>query len=751
VNRSRSVPPAGTYSAHDTRLWLGWWKEELPVRRVLFFFLSCPFLCLVGIDSHKHTHSRLDTYIFLTLSLSLCLSFTLEFMCTSCLCFLDSSWFHSTLVVCVCVFVSVPPIGNKYLDYLHIDSSYYFLCVFMGRLYESRAWEDKAVRKLIAKGQVAALSKGYDYSTPDEGALHECPICFLYYPTMNTTSCCHANICTDCYLQVRPQPTPGGALKKKTSPTVPCPFCNQLPHHHKTFQIQVVTVTSQELLKQQVQEQEQEQQWAHLQRLKADQQQQLQQLQPRERTHSCSTSSGTSTPTTGLSSSFRDANNNNNNNNNGSQEETFGSCLDQDERVALFRKRSESVASSNNGGNGGGGGGSTDGNALLTLSSPLMTLQQEVQVIQSIAMTPEERMQLEQEMKNQQLHPLALKVEMEAEQRRAMNEQRHFQHQQQQQRTTHRSHQSRDWNSIINAYFDAQSNDTPPDSTTTTTTSSNDRHGRFTNNNNNNNNNRRRGESINDLMALEAALVFAMQRGRHRDQMVQPPQEESGRGGPSTGTSTSTATSSTDNDTQSMTNRRLIDLMNRSWAAHPLMAGGAPTRNHPLSTMDRPRAIPRTSSSPPRPNSSTRATTTTTRTQSLEAVDDTVSWLMQGLSEEEQLAIAIAASLQEQQQQQQQQEHHVAPSSSDDDDDDNDDIDSVEDLGTVDTLIASTVAQHAIEELSSVVNDDPEEVEEVAAIQGATIIESDLDSAALENDDDDDIPLNHETNRDDEE
>jgi hypothetical protein len=726
-------------------LGFGWGDGKRSCLCEEFYFLlslSCPSLFLVGIDSHKHTH------IVLTLSLSLSLFGIYVHL------FVFLGFMAFPFHPCgVCV--SVPPFWEQIPRLRTHRCIVLFMCVFMGRLYESRAWEDKAVRKLIAKGQVAALSKGYDYSTPDEGALHECPICFLYYPTMNTTSCCHANICTECYLQVRPQPSPGGALKKKTSsPTVPCPFCNQLPHHHKTFQIQVVTVTSQELLKQQVQELEQEQQWAHLQRLKADQQHQQHQ-QSRERTHSCSTSSGRSTPTTGLSSSFRDANNNNNN---GSQEETFGSCLDQDERVALFRKRSESVASSNNGGNGGGGGGSTDGNSLLTLSSPLMTLQQEVQVIQSIAMTPEERMQLEQEMKNQQLHPLALKVEMEAEQRRAMNEQRHFQHQQQQQqqhRTTHRSHQSRDWNSIINAYFDAQSNETTPDSTTNaTTTSSNDRHGRFTSSNNNNNNNRRRGESINDLMALEAALVFAMQRGRHRDPMVQPPQEQSGRGGPSTGTSTSTATTSTtDNDTQSMTNRRLIDLMNRSWAAHPLMAGGANARNHPLSTMDRPRAIPRTSSSPPRPNSSTRATTTTTtRTQSLEAVDDTVSWLMQGLSEEEQLAIAIAASLQEQQQQ---QEQHVAPSSSDDDDDD---IDSVEDLGNVDTLIASTVAQHAIEELSSVVNDDPVEVEEVAAIQGeevaamqgATVIESDFDSAALENDDDDDIPLNHDNNRDDE-
>ena len=92
------------------------------MRRVLSFVLSCPSLCLVGIVSHTHTHSRLDTYLFLTLSLFLSLFgiymhlfVFLGFMLVP---------FHPCGV-----FVYVPPIGNKYLDYLHIDASYYFLCV----------------------------------------------------------------------------------------------------------------------------------------------------------------------------------------------------------------------------------------------------------------------------------------------------------------------------------------------------------------------------------------------------------------------------------------------------------------------------------------------------------------------------------------------------------------------------------------------------------------------------------------------
>jgi len=56
--------------------------------------------------------------------------------------------------------------------------------------------------------------KGLD--SPSGDCNQECPICFLNYREINKTKCCGANICTECYLQVRPQ-------KDKQAC---CPFCN---------------------------------------------------------------------------------------------------------------------------------------------------------------------------------------------------------------------------------------------------------------------------------------------------------------------------------------------------------------------------------------------------------------------------------------------------------------------------------------------------------------------------------------------
>jgi len=81
-------------------------------------------------------------------------------------------------------------------------------------LYPSCKWEERAIRRQIADGKLAARLGGSDIRTlPTD---QECPICFLHYTEINTTSCCHATVCTECYLQIRPQ-------KEKH---VPCPFCN---------------------------------------------------------------------------------------------------------------------------------------------------------------------------------------------------------------------------------------------------------------------------------------------------------------------------------------------------------------------------------------------------------------------------------------------------------------------------------------------------------------------------------------------
>mmetsp|Transcript_10081 Transcript_10081/g.14256 ORF Transcript_10081/g.14256 Transcript_10081/m.14256 type:complete len:142 (-) Transcript_10081:827-1252(-) len=81
-------------------------------------------------------------------------------------------------------------------------------------LYPSCPWEDRAVRRLIADGKLAARLSGKDSRmTP---SARECPICFLHYDQINITKCCHATICTECYLQVHPQ---------KENMCM-CPFCN---------------------------------------------------------------------------------------------------------------------------------------------------------------------------------------------------------------------------------------------------------------------------------------------------------------------------------------------------------------------------------------------------------------------------------------------------------------------------------------------------------------------------------------------
>ena len=78
---------------------------------------------------------------------------------------------------------------------------------------KTNEWDADAVAALVKSGKLAPPSKGEDDPTPT--ATEECPICFLYFPTINASKCCSQSICTSCYLQVRPQN--GGSE---------CPFCS---------------------------------------------------------------------------------------------------------------------------------------------------------------------------------------------------------------------------------------------------------------------------------------------------------------------------------------------------------------------------------------------------------------------------------------------------------------------------------------------------------------------------------------------
>ncbi|XP_031495377.1 E3 ubiquitin-protein ligase DA2L-like [Nymphaea colorata] len=73
--------------------------------------------------------------------------------------------------------------------------------------------DHKKLRKLILESKLAPC-----YIGDEEGGLdlEECPICFLYYPSLNRSRCCMKGICTECFLQMKPP--------HSTRPTQ-CPFC----------------------------------------------------------------------------------------------------------------------------------------------------------------------------------------------------------------------------------------------------------------------------------------------------------------------------------------------------------------------------------------------------------------------------------------------------------------------------------------------------------------------------------------------
>ncbi|KAJ0989374.1 hypothetical protein J5N97_007730 [Dioscorea zingiberensis] len=80
-------------------------------------------------------------------------------------------------------------------------------------LYQHRDVDHKKLRKLILDSKLAPCYPGDDECTLD---LEECPICFLYYPSLNRSRCCLKGICTECFLQMKPP--------HSARPTQ-CPYC----------------------------------------------------------------------------------------------------------------------------------------------------------------------------------------------------------------------------------------------------------------------------------------------------------------------------------------------------------------------------------------------------------------------------------------------------------------------------------------------------------------------------------------------
>ncbi|CAO2833256.1 unnamed protein product [Amaranthus hypochondriacus] len=85
-------------------------------------------------------------------------------------------------------------------------------------LYQIKDVDYKKLRKLILESKLAPCYPGGDDCDCSSGnaLLEECPICFLYYPTLNRSRCCLKSICTECFLQMK--------NPNSTRPTQ-CPFC----------------------------------------------------------------------------------------------------------------------------------------------------------------------------------------------------------------------------------------------------------------------------------------------------------------------------------------------------------------------------------------------------------------------------------------------------------------------------------------------------------------------------------------------
>jgi hypothetical protein len=228
-------------------------------------------------------------------------------------------------------------------------------------LYGVCHWDERTIRRLVADGKIAARLKGVESPDSSSDATEECPICFLSYNAVNITRCCHAVICTECFLQVRPQ-------KEKDST---CPFCNC-----GNFSVEVAKKddTSSEDVPGAVSSSSSS-------------------LTASSSSNSCKVGNAASAKKKSAASVAPDTPP-------PAKNTAFGSELEKDERFKLLKKRSESFAS----------------------ASGTSTPKKDKEIIESIAMTPEERQRLEEEMKAQHYHPLVLKLENEAQERRLEND-----------------------------------------------------------------------------------------------------------------------------------------------------------------------------------------------------------------------------------------------------------------------------------------------------------------------------------------
>jgi hypothetical protein len=399
-----------------------------------------------------------------------------------------------------------------------------------------------------------------------EAADVECPICFLNYAAINRTKCCQAHICTECFLQVRPQRDKSAA----------CPFCNAP---------RVQVVVAEELDEKAIVERDQEEQRV----IEAE-------IRSRARVATDGSVEPAGTAETSSSSAAT------------TPEKSFGSSLEQHTR--FLRARSGSVASEGSG-------------------CPSYT---DVGDIAALAMTPEERSMLEEEMRRQHSHPLAQRLQAEEDDRRLQNDLNYYQaqslrlHELRARRATlartlagtepsslpssssgaagragpASGRAGRDWNRIVEAFESSGGN--------------------------------RQVQSLDDLVVLEAAILLSMEEeARQRDQ---------------------SASNAPDEQAQP------FDAAHHASQGFPLarsrvMAGVAAARSETASRATRQddftnqvQSLMRTLQASPRSDRRDRHRSRLHRLANDTSLS-TASMLLRGITEEEQLAMAIAASLAE--------------------------------------------------------------------------------------------------------
>ncbi|KAL7488066.1 hypothetical protein ACHAW6_013662 [Cyclotella cf. meneghiniana] len=231
-------------------------------------------------------------------------------------------------------------------------------------LYPTCEWDPKAIRRLIGDGKLAARLKGSDSRATKSD--RECPICFMYYSENNVTRCCEATICTECFLQIKPQ------RDKYTT----CPFCN-----NPKMGVSVQKVMDEDAIA----------------KREEDEQRVIEAI-IRNRVAQVSGEAPSPRPLSQSSSLMNEASD---------REQSFGSSLEQYNRSRTFSNSSSALSE----------GSASDPGGNIGSTTPKRPVNDEDALV-FLAMSPDARLELEREMRAQLSHETHQRMVHEAEEER---------------------------------------------------------------------------------------------------------------------------------------------------------------------------------------------------------------------------------------------------------------------------------------------------------------------------------------------